>query len=152
MKKIIIILLILGVGVGAIMLIANNRETEALLEYDPNVIITSTRTETDEGYEFSNGTYQATLSYYVPKGHPDEITVTLTLADDIVTDLEIGHYASNGESEKHQARFKQDFDETEIIGKSLTDVAPSRIGGATITSKAFENTLLSIADEAKISS
>ncbi|MFT4234049.1 MAG: hypothetical protein QM607_03490, partial [Microbacterium sp.] len=62
--------------------------------------------EADEAdSDYTDGTYTADGSYTNPHGDIESVTVTVTLEDDIVTDVTVESGANDSESEKYQESF-----------------------------------------------
>ncbi len=97
--------------------------------------------------DYADGTYSANVSYTVPNGHVEDVVVTLTLDDAVIVDTEFVFNATNGTSEQYQGRFT-DWHEPEVVGKSINEVSLSRLGGASLTSEAFNRALLDIKQQA----
>ena len=107
---------------------------------------TSTTTTPTTG-TYADGTYTASASYRVPHGYSNSIRTNLTVKDGTVTAVDVQNDASDRESESYIDWFEQEL-ESEVVGKSLADLSPSRIGGASLTTDAFDQTLDTIRDDA----
>jgi len=95
-----------------------------------------------------DGTFRSTGEYLTPARTEHEVAVSLTLEGGIVTDSTVlfdgkalGQYSND-----NQARFA-DVYKTEVVGKSLSEISLSRVGGASLTSRAFNEAVLKIAAE-----
>ncbi|MGP6203521.1 hypothetical protein [Microbacterium sp. F2] len=84
---------------------------------------------------YADGTYTAEGSYATPES-VETVTVTLTIADDIVTDVEVTGNPQARESEQYQSQFIGGISD-EVVGKSLDDVSVSRVSGSSLTSGGF---------------
>src|SRR3989344_1271792 len=69
-----------------------------------------------------------------------EIDVTLTVEGGIVTDANVVYDNGEGFSNPNQERFDGAY-KAEVIGKPLNDISLSRVGGASLTSNAFNEAL-----------
>jgi len=107
--------------------------------------ITPTTTNTSN---LKNGTYTSTVSYNVPHGSTDSITVTATIANGVITDVKNAHYAADRESQSYQNWFELEYKPL-VIGKTPTNVLLSRIGGASLTTNAFNRAISNIQVKAK---
>lgn len=94
------------------------------------------------------GTYQASGEYLTPARTQHSVDVTLTLSDGIVTDSTVlfdgkteGEYSND-----NQARFADAY-KAEVIGKPLGAISLARVGGASLTSRAFNEAVVKIATE-----
>lgn len=95
---------------------------------------------------YADGTYTAEGSYATPES-VETVTVTLTIADDIVTDVEVTGDPQARESEQYQSQFIGGISD-EVVGKSLDDVSVSRVSGSSLTSGGFMQALELIKSEA----
>ncbi len=94
----------------------------------------------------SEADYTETVTYLTPQRTEQKIAVTLTLKDGVVADANVVY-----EDGKGQNGFQQRFDGTykpEVVGKSLANISLSRVGGASLTSKAFNEAVAKISAEA----
>ncbi len=96
---------------------------------------------------YRNGAHTASATYTTPKRSEYKIDVSLTLTDDTVTDAAIV-YAQGSENDKNAQRFEQAY-KTEVIGKKLDEINLSRVGGASLTSNAFNDAVAKIKTEAQ---
>jgi hypothetical protein len=77
----------------------------------------------------------AEASYFTPRRTEHEILVSLTLKDRVVVDADVTYDGGAGVTPSHQA-----FDAaytSEVVGKRLNEINLSRVGGASLTSEAF---------------
>lgn len=95
---------------------------------------------------YADGTYTAEGSYATPES-VETVTVTLTIADDIVTDVEVTGDPQARESEQYQSQFIGGISD-EVVGKSLDDVSVSRVSGSSLTSGGFMQAVELIKSEA----
>ena len=84
---------------------------------------------------YADGTYTAEGSYATPES-VETVTVTLTLADDVVTEVEVTGNPQARESEQYQSQFIGGI-KNEGVGKSLDEVSVSRVSGSSLTSGGF---------------
>jgi uncharacterized protein with FMN-binding domain len=98
--------------------------------------------ETPDRYR--DGEYTATGWYGSLPSHHD---VTLTIADDTVTAVEITTPAENETSLGYQERFA-DALPTEIVGRNIDDLQIDRLAGSSGCSEGFMDALAQIKDEA----
>jgi K+/H+ antiporter YhaU regulatory subunit KhtT len=103
---------------------------------------TSTSTAANNG-TFKDGTYNATEKYTVPHG-TEQIAVTATLTDGVVTDISIKNSESDFDSQQYQEEFAAGY-KTKVIGKKISDLKISVIAGASDTTEAFNDALVQIA-------
>jgi hypothetical protein len=98
---------------------------------------------------YKNAAYSVDVTYNAPDGMNHPMTVKLTLKDDIVTasDVTFGSEAQ-GATANYQKNFAATY-KTSVIGKSLDSIKLSRIGGASLTSNAWNKARVEIATQAK---
>jgi len=87
------------------------------------------------GGAYADGSYTAEGTYQTPEG-PETITVTLTIASDAVTDVEVTGEPTRRESRQYQAEFIGGIDDL-VVGKSLDEVEVDRVAGSSLTSGGF---------------
>ncbi|MBY0310142.1 hypothetical protein K2Q16_03290 [Patescibacteria group bacterium] len=73
--------------------------------------------------------------YRSPARVQESITVNFTVEDGIVTAISSSYNEGKGEN-THQKRFDGAY-QTLVVGKKLSDISLSRVGGASLTSAAF---------------
>lgn len=95
-----------------------------------------------------NGTYSATGSYDSPGGQ-DQLGVTVTLANDIITKVSITPGAGDNISEKYQNMFISGYKKY-VVGKNIADVNLSKVSGSSLTPIGFNDALAQIKSQAKI--
>ena len=118
-------------------------------EPDPEPEVTTTTPEPEEPETtYADGTYTANVMYRVPQNHVDPLTLTLTIANDTITSATVAFDPTNGTSKKHQDRFSDAY-ESQVIGKAVDNVSLSRVGGASLTSRAFNDALADIKVDAR---
>lgn len=99
------------------------------------------------GGEYQDGEYTATGSYIPPSNTKEEVTVSLTLADGVVTDLEVSTSGNHPTSKRYQAEFT-DGVQQEVVGKPLDEVKVDKVASSSLTSSGFNKALDEIKSEA----
>lgn len=94
-----------------------------------------------------NGTYSANTTYLTPARTSHNLTVALTVANDVVTDATVT-YDDGGFSNQHQERFDGAY-KAEVVGKRLDSISLSRIGGASLTTESFNEAVKQIIAQAQ---
>lgn len=89
----------------------------------------------DTGGTYEDGTYTADGSYQTPES-VETISVTLTLADGVVTDVEVTGDPKARETEQYQGAFIDGISE-EVEGKSIDELNVTRVAGSSLTSGGF---------------
>lgn len=99
---------------------------------------------------YKDGDYTTTTTYLAPNRASHNVEVTLTIINDIVTASTVTFSGDKVEgSTINQNNFLAAY-ETEVIGKPLGDISLSRVGGASLTSAAFNEAVGKIAADATI--
>lgn len=101
--------------------------------------------DTNDADAYTDGTYEATGSYANPGG-TSSVDVTMTIADNTVTEVDVAPGAS-GTSLSYQEQFIAGID-NEVVGKAVNDIAVSKVSGSSLTSGGFNEALAQIKSEA----
>ena len=96
---------------------------------------------------YKDGTYSSEVTYLTPIRKEYKLDVELTVKDDIVTAANVD-YSQGAEIDPNPKRFEAAY-KTEVIGKSLDSINLSRVGGASLTTAAFNKALAEIKADAK---
>jgi len=112
---------------------------------DSNSTSDSSSTASDSS-EYADGTYTADGSYQTPET-VEQISVTLTLEDGVVTDVEVTGDPQARESEQYQGQFIAGIAD-EVVGVALDDLNVSRVAGSSLTSGGFNAAVEDIKDQA----
>ena len=96
---------------------------------------------------YTDGTYSATGSYMSPGGE-DQISVTLTLANDIITSVSVTPAAGDHTSTRYQNAFISGYKQY-VIGQNIANVNITRVSGSSLTPIGFNDALLQIKNQAK---
>ena len=84
---------------------------------------------------YADGTYTATGQYATPES-VETIEVTITLADDVITAVDVTGDPQARESQEYQSRFIGGISD-EVVGKNIDDISVSRVAGSSLTSGGF---------------
>lgn len=107
----------------------------------------STAATTTQGTsDYADGTYSVSAAYQAPSG-VETVSVTVTLVDDVVTDVTATGDATDREAAEFQDRFAAGIS-PEVVGKDIADLSVSRVSGASLTSTGFNTALEQIRSEA----
>jgi len=104
-------------------------------------------TSTVSSTSYKDGTYSATSSYYVPHGS-NSLTAKITIANNKITAVTVNDDYSDSESAMYIDSFESAIKNT-VIGQDLGSLSLSRVGGATLTTQAFDDALTTIRNDAK---
>ena len=96
--------------------------------------------------EYTDGEYTATGDYDSPGG-AETVTVTLTLEDNTVTDLEVTGSGGTPNAKKFQGEFIDGIDAI-AVGQNIDDLNVSKVAGSSLTSGGFNNAIDQIRDDA----
>lgn len=92
-----------------------------------------------------DGTFTAASTYYVPHSE-EEIKVSLTLKNGIITDSSV----ENSEGDRTSAMFQEDFAasyKSYVVGKNISGLQIGIVSGASDTTQAFNDALGRIASQ-----
>lgn len=94
------------------------------------------------------GTYVASTSYSVPHGYSNTIAVTATIdANGTITAVSTQNSTDDRESEMYISDFESEV-QGEVIQQNIETFSAYRIGGASLTTSAFEDALSEIISQA----
>lgn len=94
----------------------------------------------------ADGTYTASGSYVSPGGR-QEVEVTLTLAADVVTDVDVAVGAVDPQSELFQGKFASGIADV-VVGVPLDELAVDKVAGSSLTSGGFNEAVEAIRAQA----
>lgn len=100
----------------------------------------------DTASTYTDGTYTAEGSYQTPES-VESISVTLTLTDGVVSDVEVTGDPKARETEQYQGAFIDGIGE-EVEGKAIDDLNVSRVAGSSLTSGGFNQAVEDIKEQA----
>lgn len=100
----------------------------------------------DTSAAYADGTYTAEGSYATPET-VEQISVTVTLADDVITAVEVTGDPQAPETEQYQGAFISGI-EAEVVGKDIDEISVSRVSGSSLTSAGFNDAIDAIKAEA----
>lgn len=164
-----LVLIAIPVGILAYMLMnkpVSNQENQAMTA-DNNMVIddeylvpldespitdeqkpaTSTQEPVAMTGTYKNGTYSA-VGDYVSPGGAEQVGVTLTLKDDVVTDVNFESKAERPMSVRFQGLFASGYKDF-VVGKKIDEIQLTKVSGSSLTPKGFNDALAKIKAEAK---
>ena len=98
----------------------------------------------DTAFTYTDGTYDATANYVTPGRSSHDVNVTLTVADDTITNASVTFTGDdNRTSTGWQSKFAAAY-QTQVVGKKIDDVSLTRVGGASLTTGAFNKALAEV--------
>ncbi|PRB12875.1 hypothetical protein CQ047_00105 [Microbacterium sp. MYb72] len=95
---------------------------------------------------YKDGTYTADGSYQTPET-VEKISVSLTIADGVVTEVEVTGDPQARETEEYQGKFIGGIAD-EAVGVPLSELKVSRVAGSSLTSGGFNQAVESIKEQA----
>ena len=95
---------------------------------------------------YADGTYTADGSYATPES-VETISVTVTLEDDVITDVEVTGDPQAGESQRYQSEFIGGIAD-EVVGRDIDEISVSRVAGSSLTSGGFNDAIAQIRADA----
>ena len=108
---------------------------------------TSSSSTNNSSSSYTDGTYSATASYSVDRGGSNSITASVTVKDGKITAVTTKNSYSDHKSGRYVDSFESSVS-SDATGESLASYSPSRIGGASLTTRAFSDVLDQIRSDA----
>jgi uncharacterized protein with FMN-binding domain len=106
---------------------------------------TDSGTPADSG-TYADGEYSASGTYQAPSG-TETVDVTVTLADNVITAVEVEGHATDPEAKLHQGEFKDGI-AAAVVGKNIDEIQVDRVGGSSLTSGGFNQAIDAIKADA----
>lgn len=111
---------------------------------------TDTGTETDAPSDtdaaYADGTYTESGDYQAPSG-TETVEVTITLADDVITAVEVVGDATDPQAKLMQGDFINGISAI-VVGKDIDDIQVDKVGGSSLTSGGFNKAVDAIKADA----
>lgn len=150
----VIIIAILGLGFWQFNKTKGTQEQKKMVvQVSPTTTTTTTAPTSaevtgakQETSQFKDGTYKATGNYVSPGG-PEEIGVSVTLKNGVVTEAEVQPMAERPMSKQFQGKFKEGFKEF-VVGKPINEIALTVVNGSSLSPKGFMDALQKIEQQA----
>lgn len=136
-------------GVAGLLVLAGCSGTADAEDQSTDTGTDSSTESTDSGAaagDYTDGTYTADGSYQTPET-VEKISVTLTIADGLVEDVEVTGDPQAPETERYQGEFIDGIADA-VVGKSLDEIEVSRVAGSSLTSGGFNDAVESIKEQA----
>ena len=103
-------------------------------------------TPTMEQSNYKNGTYTAEGDYTSPGG-AEQVKVTVTIKDNLITDSQFVSLAIRPTSKKMQGLFSESY-KALVVGKNINEINLDVVNGSSLTPIGFEDALKKIKQEA----
>lgn len=97
--------------------------------------------------EYKDGTYTAVGEYTSPGGD-EELDVTITLKNDVITDTKVVSKATRPNSVKFQGMFVENYQPL-VLGKDINEVQLTKVSGSSLAPKGFNDAVEKIKAQAK---
>ena len=140
----VIVIVLIGLVTTAIIILNNKTNTVSTTETTGT---NSTGTTTSNG-TYKDGTYSASGAYSTPDGR-ESIKVTVTIANNVITNAAVTQNAFSGESRQYQAGFASGY-KSLVVGKNIDSVSLSRVAGSSLTSNGFNKAIDQIKTDAAV--
>ena len=95
---------------------------------------------------YTDGEYTESADYQSPNG-TEEISVTVTLADGVITAVEVVGDGDNPNSKLYQSKFAGGIADV-VVGKSIDDISVDKVAGSSLTSAGFNDAIDAIKADA----
>ncbi len=151
----IIIAVVAVVGLGSYFLhqedVTTTTPTTTVVDTEtPVATEPGTAVSTSDIVTYADGVHTASANYVAPNGANHTVNVSLTLANDIVTEATVTYTGDDvPASKQNQAKFSAAYP-TLVVGQPLDNIKLSRVGGASLTTGAFNEALAEIKTEATL--
>lgn len=139
------IVVVAVLAVGVFVLRPSTPATETMVP-QPTVASTAGEAMIAKESTYKDGSYEVVGMYTSPGGE-EELGVELTLVNNIITDSEVTVKATRPISVKMQNDFAQHY-KTLVVGKSIDEVALTKVSGSSLTPKGFNDALEKVKVEA----
>lgn len=96
---------------------------------------------------YADGTYSSNGNYISPAG-PEQVSVTLTLANGVITDAQFQGHAQHPTSRQMQGQFSAGFFE-HVVGKNIDELKLTVVNGSSLTPKGFNDAVEKIKEQAR---
>jgi len=98
------------------------------------------------GAEYNDGTYTETGDYTSPDG-AEEVEVTLSLENNVITDVTVVGFGESPNSKQFQGEFINGI-ASEVVGKNIDELAVDKVAGSSLTSGGFNKAVDAIKADA----
>lgn len=96
--------------------------------------------------DYADGTYTESGDYQAPSG-AETVEVTVTLADNVITDVEVVGDATDAQAKLHQGEFTDGIADL-VVGKNIDEISVDKVGGSSLTSGGFNAAIEAIKADA----
>lgn len=141
MQYIIPIIALLVAGI-TFFNISSKANAQQVPDINQAQVVVAEKTKAQTSNKTLQKQHTATASYLTPRRKEHKVEVTLKLDGSTITDADINYDGGKANTPSHSA-----FDKAykgEVVGKNIQDVSLSRVGGASLTSDAFNQAVQDI--------
>jgi uncharacterized protein with FMN-binding domain len=124
--------------------VSTNSTSSSTSRTTPPAKTSNAATATAQTYK--DGTYSATGTYDSPGG-TDQLGVSITLSNDVVTASSVKSEAGDQTSQQYEDTFIQNYKQF-VVGKSIGALEPSQVSGASLTVQGFNDAIQQIENQA----
>jgi len=96
--------------------------------------------------DYTDGDYTASGNYTSPNGQ-EEISVNLTLADNVITAVTVTGEPSGPDATRYQGQFEDNI-AAEVVGKNIDEISVDKVAGSSLTSAGFNDAIDAIKADA----
>ena len=143
-QKFLLLVVLIVAGAGSVIYVQNEKKEGEVLS--SKVALKAGKT-TGEILSTTK-TLETAVTYSVPENHTETLKVIVALKDGVITDISFSENPSNKESREYYTNFSKNFSRGQFIGKTLENVSLSRVGGASLTTRAFNAGIADIKKQA----
>lgn len=129
---------------------ATNQSSPAVTQAAQTETNTTEETAPSEAAEagaYKDGTYTAVGNYTSPGGQ-EELGVTLTIADGVVTESQVEVKATRPISKERQTDFANNY-ESQVVGKNIDEISLTKVSGSSLSPKGFNDAVEKIKSQAQ---
>ena len=95
---------------------------------------------------YTDGEYTESADYQSPNG-TEEVEVTVTLADGVITAVEVVGDGDNPNSKRYQGEFADGIGDV-VVGKNIDEISVDKVAGSSLTSAGFNDAIDAIKADA----
>jgi len=134
-----IIILVLVIGVSALAFFGVNKYSEPSKNEDLNSKLTVGSNNPNEKL------FEETVTYQIPeKNKTEDLKLTVKLnPEGVILDSSVSFTVNDRTSIKYQEGFTKNY-KSQIVGKNVKEISLSRVGGASLSSAAFNKAIQNI--------
>lgn len=142
----IVILTIVAILAGGYFVVNSNSKTQISPSPTPAATVEASPTPSSTSV-YKDGTYTAAGNYNSPGG-AEEIGVTITLKDGVITASEVVAKATRPNSVRFQKIFVENYKPL-VEGKNIDEVMLEKVSGSSLAPKGFNEALEEVKTQAK---